>query len=148
MTSCLSSRLALLPLLALALSSCAIQQSVRPVQLAADREVCIVENRSVRPGFIDSYRKALSAKGYQVRLLPAGAAITDCAVTSVYDARWRWDLALYLAFAEITVYRHGQPVGDAKYDSEGGSANLSKFVDADKKISELVNQLFPGGPGG
>ena len=43
--------------------------------------------------------------------------------------------------------KDGKPVGEAKYDSTRGGGNMGKFIDADKKITELVNQLFPGGAG-
>lgn len=36
---------------------------------------------------------------------------------------------------------------EAKYDSMRGGANMNKFIAADQKINELVNQLFPGGGG-
>lgn len=49
-----------------------------------------------------------------------------------------------MALAEITVYSNGKPIGEATYDSLSGDGTLSKFVDAEKKITELVNQLFPG----
>jgi hypothetical protein len=50
-----------------------------------------------------------------------------------------------MAYAEIKVYKSGMPSGEAKYDALGGGANMGKFIDADTKIVELVNQLFPGG---
>jgi hypothetical protein len=129
--------------LAVVTAGCAIQQTVKPVQGIQGREICVIENRAVRAGFIDAYRRSLASRGYVVRLLPASATTTDCAVTSTYNATWRWDLALYMAVAEIRVYSAGRQVGEARYDSEGGSAALAKFIDAEKKIEELVSQLFP-----
>lgn len=52
-----------------------------------------------------------------------------------------------MAYAEIKVYQGGKTIGEAKYDSQRGGANMGKFIDADKKINELVNQLFPGSDG-
>lgn len=129
------------------LSGCAIHQNVRPVERLEAKQVCIVENSAVRAGFYESYKRALVAKGYEVRQLPADASLIECRITSTYTANWRWDLALYLAFVEIKVYDNGKPVGEAKYDSTHGGGNMNKFIDADKKINELVNQLFPGGAG-
>jgi hypothetical protein len=133
--------------LTFALGGCAIHQTVKPVERFNDREVCIIESPAVKAGFLESYKRALSAKGYLVRQLPSSASIMECNITSTYAATWRWDLALYMAYAEIKVYNVGKPIGEAKYDSQGGGANLGKFIDADKKIDELVNQLFPGGAG-
>ena len=130
-----------------ALSGCAIHQSVSPVSQFNEKEICIIENTSVKNGFLESYRRALTNKGYQVRQLPASASIVQCPITTTYSANWRWDLALYMAYAEIKVFNNGKPIGEAKYDSQRGGANMSKFIDADKKINELTNQLFPGGAG-
>lgn len=49
-----------------------------------------------------------------------------------------------MAYAEMTVYRDGKRIGSAKYDSLLGGGRLDKFIKADQKIRELVNQLFPG----
>jgi hypothetical protein len=107
----------------------------------------VIENPAVRAGFVEAYKRSLATKGYTVRQLPASAAITDCPTTSTYSANWRWDLAMYMAYAEIKVYSNGQPAGQAQYDSLRGGGNMNKFIDADRKIDELVNQLFPGGAG-
>jgi hypothetical protein len=140
-------RIALAITLAFALSGCAIHQTVKPVEHFTEKEVCIIESPTVKAGFLDSYKRALLSKGYLVRQLPASASIVECNVTSTYSANWRWDLALYMSYAEIRVYSGGKPIGEAKYDSQQGGANMGKFIDADKKINELVNQLFPGGAG-
>lgn len=134
-------------LLLAALSGCAIRQTVKPVEQFAGRQVCIIETPSVRTSFLDAYKQALSAKGYVARQLPASASLVECPITSTYTANWRWDLALYMAYAEITVYNNGRPSGKATYDATGGSGNMGKFIDAEKKINELVDQLFPGGAG-
>ncbi|WP_342593241.1 Sbal_3080 family lipoprotein [Ramlibacter agri] len=127
------------------LAGCAIHQTVRPVDVALEREICVIENPSVKAGFIEAYKRSLATKGYAVRQLPASAPITACATTTTYTASWRWDLALYMAYAEIRVFTAGKQVGEAKYDSLRGGGNMNKFIDADRKVDELVNQLFPGG---
>jgi len=132
---------------AASLGGCAIHQTVRPVERLEVKQICIVHNGNVREGFFESYKKALEVKGYAVRNLPADASLIECPITSTYTANWRWDLAMYMAYAEIKVYNNGKPVGEAKYDSTRGGGNMGKFIDADKKITELVNQLFPGGAG-
>lgn len=130
------------------LGGCAIHQTVKPIENAKnEKQICIIENPTVKPGFIEAYKRSLSEKGYIVRQLPPSASIVECTITSTYNATWRWDLALYMAYAEIKVYGNGKPIGEAKYDSQRGGANMGKFIDADKKIQELTNQLFPGGAG-
>jgi len=132
-------------MLAIGLAGCAIQQTVRPVEAIADRQICVIDNPAVRASFVEAYKRSLTGKGYEVRQVPASTPITGCGTTSTYSANWRWDLALYMAYAEIRVFSDGKPVGEAKYDSMGGGANMNKFIDADRKIQELVDQLFPGG---
>jgi len=49
----------------------------------------------------------------------------------------------------IRVYQYGQQVGQAEYDSRwGGGRVIDKFINAEKKITELTNQLFPNGAAG
>ena len=135
--------LASLPLALLA--GCAIHQNVRPVEAVADKQVCIINNPEVRPSVMASYKRVLSDKGYVVRELPQTAAITDCRVTSTYRANWRWDLAMYMHYAEFRVFVDGREKGLAVYDATHGGGNPNKFIDADKKIAELIDQLFPEG---
>ena len=127
------------------LVGCAINQTVKPVEPFEGKQVCIIVNPAVsQQGFLATYSRLLTEKGYSVRQLPAGSAVTECPVTSTYTANWRWDLALYMAFADIKVYTSGQQSGQAVYDALSGGANMNKFIKGEAKITELVNQLFPG----
>ncbi len=128
---------------ALILAGCAIHQRVDPVPRMDSREICIINNPDVREGFLETYQRALAAKRFQTKMLDKSATPRDCPFTSTYTANWRWDLALYMAFADITVYANGKKIGHALYDSLGGSGNLGKFINAENKIKELVDQLFP-----
>jgi hypothetical protein len=128
---------------------CAIHQRVEPVPRLESREICIVNNPNVREGFLAAYQGALTAKGLRPKVLDQSALPDACPLTSTYTANWRWDLALYMAFADIAVYSNGKKVGQAVYDSLGGGGNLGKFINAEEKIKELVEQLFPNmGPSG
>ena len=129
--------------LALATGGCAIRQNVTPVARIEGKEICIIQNDSVKQGFLETYMRVLNEKGYAVKTLPASAGLTACPVTSTYNGLWRWDLALYLAYAEIRVYDKGKQIGQAVYDASRGGGSLNKFINAENKIAELVNQLFP-----
>ena len=126
------------------LSACAIQQTVKPVEKFASKTVCIVENPAVRKSFLQAYDDALTNRGYTVRQLPADASLIECPITSTYAASWRWDLAMYMISADIMVYNNGKPAGKAIYDSKRAGLNTNKYISAEKKIAELVGQLFPG----
>jgi hypothetical protein len=135
----------LLAFLASFLTGCAITQSVKPVERFEGNQVCIVVNPAVsQQGFLETYSRVLSEKGYTVKQLTAGTPITECPVTSTYTANWRWDLGLYMAYADIKVFNDGQQSGQAVYDSRSGGANMNKFIKGEAKITELVNELFPG----
>ena len=128
------------------LSGCAIHQTVRPVTDLHDAQICVISKPGVRDGFFVSMQRALTQKGFEVKQLPQDASLIQCPLMATYDAHWRWDLAMYMSYAEIKIYAQAKPVGVATYDASRGGANFGKFIDADKKISELVQQLFPGGP--
>jgi len=132
--------------LILSLAGCgSIQQQSQPVSHSANepREICVIEDPTVRASFLDTYKTDLSQKGFTVRVLPQGTAVDACPLTSTYEAHWRWDLALYLAYADLKVYRNGRLDGEALYDAKSAMLNLDKFIDAGNKIQELTNQLFP-----
>ncbi len=131
-------------LLSFVLGGCAIKQSVTPLAQLEDEQVCVVENPAVsKAGFLKTYQSALTTKGYNVRQLAANAEKTTCKVTSTYTANWSWDLAMYMVYAEIKVFNKGQLSGEAVYDARSGGANWGKFINAEEKITELVDQLFP-----
>ncbi len=131
-------------LLVAGLSGCAIHQNVKPVERFEGKQICVVENPAVKFDFLDAFKKTLEGRSYIVKMLPATAGVRECTITATYTANWRWDLAMYMAYAEIKVYNNGQPAGEAVYDSLKGGANMSKFIKGETKIAELVNQLFPG----
>lgn len=122
----------------------AIHQTVKPVEGLQTNDICIIENPDVRPGFLEAYLKAMRAKGYRITQMPKDTPLNGCKVISTYLANWKWDMATYMAFAHIRVYRDGYQVAEVKYDSSQGGLMPKKFIEADKKITEMVEQLFPG----
>jgi hypothetical protein len=130
----------------LMVAGCAITQDVEPSTTSQGSEICIIENPDVRGRFLEVYLRELETKGFKTRVIPATSTLHDCPQVSRYTANWRWDVAYYLAFADISVYEDGKRVGHVVYDSLRGSLNLGKFVNGENKIVELVDQLFPQGP--
>jgi len=130
--------------LALATGGCAIRQNVTPVASVEGKEICIIENSEVtNPVILETYISALYEKGYAVKILPASAKFTDCAVTSTYRGHWLRDMRLYLAYAEIKVYRGGRKIGEASYDTSGGAMSFDKFKKPEETIFDMARQLFP-----
>lgn len=131
--------LALLPLL----GACAIRQEVQRVTGLNTTEVCVIKNSKVRDGFETSVAAALRRQGYAVRTISEDSPVTACEVSMTYTANWRWDLATYMAYAEMRVFNAGKESGKAIYDSTRGGGNMGKFINADTKIATLVGELFP-----
>ena len=136
--------------LALAIASmlgCSIKQTVDPAQLSPtlQPEICMIAEPGVREGFNHAYGAALQAKGFTLRQLPAGSSPSRCPLSTTYTGTWRWDVALYMRYAEIGVFEGGKRVGRAVYDARSGGGRLDKFIDAESKIYELADKLFPTG---
>lgn len=128
--------------LAILISACSITQNIEPAQISKGSELCIIENTDVREGFLKEYQSVLSSKGIPYRVVNKSSIPESCEWTSTYVARWTWDLSLYMSYAEIKVFYKGNLDGEAKYDSTMGGANMRKFIDAEPKIRELVDQLM------
>lgn len=128
----------------LAFSGCAIKQRVEPTSgIRAGSEICVVDNPRVRPGFRDAIIASLKSRGLAARQVAEASSLTSCTYMLTYTANWNWDLALYLRLAQIKVYRDATPIGEANYDSTYGGGRLDKWVDAEKKVDELIGKLFP-----
>ena len=126
----------------IAASGCTIHQHVEPAELSDDAELCIVENRAVREGFLLEFQRVLDEKGVRYKVVDQWYADKNCEWSATYVAHWLWDIALYMAYAEIKVYHNGELDGEAIYDSRQGGGNFSKFIDAEPKIRELVEELL------
>ncbi|MCZ4337378.1 Sbal_3080 family lipoprotein [Shewanella colwelliana] len=123
-------------------TACSIKQRVDPVQVNNSDEVCIQKNPDVREGFLAEVEKVLTEKKIKYRIIDQLDASQQCEWTATYTANWAWDLALYMVYAEIRVFRDGKLDGEAIYDARMGGANMNKFIDAEPKIRELIEQLI------
>lgn len=128
--------------MAILISACSITQNIEPAEITKGSELCIIENPDVREGFLKEFKSVLSSKGIAHRVVSESSVPASCEWTSTYVAQWMWDLSLYMSYAEIKVFHNGNLEGEAKYDSTKGGANMSKFIDAEPKIRELVNGLM------
>ena len=131
-------------LVLLFMSGCTIKREISPVSKVLDEKVCIVKDTNVRPGFLIAYREALEKLGYRVEVLPVNSNTNMCQVSSTYDARWSWDLAIYMSYAKINVYEDSKLIGSALYDStRGGGRIFDKFGNGSTMIKSLVKELYP-----
>ncbi|MCL1042748.1 Sbal_3080 family lipoprotein [Shewanella marisflavi] len=123
-------------------TACSIKQRVDSVQVGRSDEVCIQKNPDVRQGFLAEVEKVLTEKQIKYRVLEQLDAAQQCEWTATYTANWAWDLALYMVYAEIKVFHQGRLDGEAIYDARRGGANMNKFIDAEPKIRELIEELI------
>ncbi|AZQ12225.1 Sbal_3080 family lipoprotein [Shewanella khirikhana] len=131
-----------LALFASLLGGCSIKQHVDPANINQQATVCVLENPDVREGFLQEVEKVLREKQINYQVVKELDASNNCEWTATYTANWAWDLALYMVYAEIKVYHQGKLDGQAIYDARMGGANMNKFIDAEPKIRELVEQLI------
>jgi hypothetical protein len=123
-------------------SGCAITQQVRPVATAGISEICIRNNPDVMmKEFPKELRAQVETKGLKTSTFD-GERPAGCKHHLEYTANWRWDLAMYLVFADLRVYENGLLVGQATYDAHGGGANFGKFGATAEKLKPLVDELF------
>jgi hypothetical protein len=129
------------------LTGCSIKQTVTPASIAAapSNEICMIPAQGLREGFHTTYSNLLTQKGFSVRKLSPSASPNSCPLATTYVGNWAWDLALYMVYADIKVYQDGKQVGHANYDAKWGGGRPDKFIDAENKITEMVEKLFPHG---
>ncbi|AHL77364.1 hypothetical protein CH92_20680 [Stutzerimonas stutzeri] len=128
----------------LSITGCSIKQTVTPASLSAELapEICTIPAVGLRDGFNTTYQQLLRDKGFKIRQLAAGSSPERCPLSTTYTGTWRWDLLLYMNYADIRVFERGRQVGQAEYDARWGSGRLDKFISAENKIAELTHQLF------
>jgi hypothetical protein len=122
-------------------TACAIQQTVRPITTSISSSLCIVKNPKVREGFLTAFESALDSKNVRYTVVDDHSTQEHCDWTATYSANWHWDMAVYMKHAEIKIYNRSCLAGEAVYDSSG--AGPEKFIDAEVKVKELVNELIP-----
>jgi hypothetical protein len=130
----------------LLLQGCSIKQNITPVTETGMTDITIIENPAVKTPFRDAITAALEEHGITTQLGPAGSMPEDHPYALTYTANWTWDMALYLVYAEINVYKQGDEIGKAVYDATGGGYRMDKFINAEEKVHEMVGQLLGSEP--
>ena len=135
-------------LITLILTGCSIKhnihQNVKPIRDTDynHKVLCIIENPSVRKGFLETMKSNLLSKEFVVIVTPNASDRNDCSMKVTYVGYWSWDIAIYLAYANIKIYKNNEIIGEATYDSTSGGGG-GKFINGAEKINELVDFLLP-----
>ncbi len=123
--------------LVLPLAGCVSMQVIKATSIS-DKTVCIVDNPAVRVEFRDAYERQVQAKGYETKIVDTNVA---CPTTSTYTASYGFHWGVYLASAQLTIYRNGKEIGKATYHAPYASPEKHGRVEG--KIEALVTQLLP-----
>ncbi|WP_076919766.1 Sbal_3080 family lipoprotein [Pseudoalteromonas sp. SK18] len=137
------------------LAGCAAKQDITRFEINKPKTVCIAEHKEVREGVIDAMKKGFSKNDVNTRVISANYVLKhqdyqtdllngdtkDCNAVAYYVANWRWDLALYMAYANIWIkdIETNEKIAQASYRTGGG---LDKFINAEEKIIELIDGMF------
>lgn len=120
--------------------------SVQPVdpQLQIGR-VCIEKNPAVEVvDFLDVVRAGFRRHGIETNVYD-GTPPRECEFVLRYTARRSWDLASYMAHAELHLERSGQPLASAIYHLRGGGGYaLTKYDSTRKKMNPVIDELLAG----
>ena len=137
------------------LAGCAAKQDVSRFEAEKPKTVCIAEHTAVKEGVILALQEGFAKHNVETKVITANyvmkhqayqtdfepSAAQGCNAIAFYVANWHWDLALYMAYANIWVtdVDNKETIAQASYRTGGG---LDKFIDAKEKIIELVDAMF------
>jgi hypothetical protein len=127
----------------LALSGCSINTKVNPVpEPAKISSLCILHNPEVlMDEFEPAVQRIMEAQGVDT-LVVEPPTPKECHYRMEYSANWRWDLAMYLWFAEFRIYDGADKIAEAQYDARWGGARLDKFGTTASKIEPVLQGLL------
>jgi hypothetical protein len=124
------------------LASCSINDRVEPLSVSKVTKLCLKTNKAVHmsgflPEIIHQFeRHGVTATSYK------GARPKGCRYHGDYVARWTWDVAMYLNFAEIKIYDRGKQIGLVEYDARVAQFHIGKFGTTRSKLDPLFDRLF------
>ena len=118
---------------------------------AGQKNLCLVDNPSVRPQAFLSLRRALMDKGLKVTRVEADdtkTILTSCPQTlryeAIYASSWSMSTLRYAKLELTEVGRHNN-VYTVQWDERSQKPTLlDKVEDASVELRELVDRLFPG----
>lgn len=109
--------------------------------------VCINENPKV---IIDDFALLLQSS-FERHLITSdvflGAIPKGCDFRLEYTALRSWDLAMYMSYAKLELYKGNAIVGYAEYSLRGGIGgrggfNFSKYSSTESKMNLLIDELL------
>ena len=123
-------------------AGCTIKTRVEAVPERVIPSLCVQENGAVwSKDFLPTLREQLGRHGIETTVYQ-GERPRGCRYHLEYEARWKWDMAVYLAYADLRLYDAGVLIGRGTYDARGGSGRLDKFGRGDEKLARLLDEML------
>lgn len=125
------------------LSGCTIVKTATPAPTGTKIGTIYVQrNRNVHmEGLHDEIIAQLRSLGFTAETTE-GARPEKAKHLMTYTANWRWDMAMYLTYFQVTLLEDSQILGRAEYDATRGGARMDKFGKTSEKIRPLLQDLL------
>ena len=123
------------------LSGCSIVKRVDPVPEKLS-SLCIEKNTDI---FMDDYlgilEKELASLKVPTKTVEPSES-SKCRDVFRYKANWKWDMAMYLVYANFSVFRGDNRIGYGEYSSAGGGFRPDKWGTTEDLIKPILAELF------
>lgn len=123
------------------LSGCSIVKKVDPVPERLS-SLCIEKNTDI---FMDDYLGILEKELALLKVTTKTVEPSEspkCQDVLRYKANWKWDMAMYLQYANFSVFRGENRIGYGEYSSAGGGLRPDKWGTTEDKIKPILAELF------
>ncbi|MDR3157409.1 MAG: Sbal_3080 family lipoprotein [Zoogloeaceae bacterium] len=105
--------------------------------------VCIKKNTKVIiHDFVDVLEDGLARHDVTTELFSGKEAPENCAYILTYTATRKWDMAPFLAYAQLYIKdKEGNTIASARYDHHGG-LDFGKWAGTAEKMDPVIDRLF------
>lgn len=109
------------------------------------KDICIIQNPAVIvEDFVPALQALLEQRGITSKLIPKEDS--SCNYRLAYTANQSWDVAVYLKFASMILYKGADVVGRATYNSGEGFGKFRSVYDTLKIVTDELLADFSQRP--
>lgn len=105
-----------------------------------DYDICVIKNESIKDDFTSAYVRQIENNGYKIKMVDQAESLS-CLITATYSATYGFHWGVYLATANLKVFKGKKLVGEAYYKAP--FASPAKHGRVENKINAMVNKLLP-----
>ncbi len=122
-------------------SGCSINQRIDPVPEKLST-LCVEKNDDIfMSDYLGTLEKELASLNVPTKTIAASES-SKCQDVLRYKANWKWDIVMFLQYANFSVFKGDNRIGYGEYNAAGGGLNLSKFGSTEEKIRPILAELF------